>query len=1584
MTQNFIRIYMDAAFALDTIDNDIIVGRSHLANRIELVTPITLGTNDVMQIYFQLANGQLTPKRSMFVQGTETVNGDTWNVYRYDVPQSVLSAVSSQNSTTLKVQFRVASIDEGAGNPVDTGTVTSASTNTLSDSAQAWTVNEYSNHLVRIVQGTGVNQTRQIVSNTATALTVATNWTTTPDATSDYEIVPIADVYFALKTSALVNLTLDGAVAPNAEDDVLVLDQSDYDTLAGQINNKLNKDFSLYTEVLTPNNDDTLALYEGQNSTKRIKVGTIISQAVNAVANIGDRVTILEGWVDQDVSVASSPDFNNPTVDALSLNDGGATTDLTKTKLDGIDTHVASTSNPHSVTKAQVGLSNVDNTTDLGKPISTATQTALNLKVNTSELGVTVATLTDGKVPANQLPSFVDDVVEYGDISLFPGTGENSKIYVALDTGKIYRWSGTQYIEISASEVTGVKGNSELTFRSGQVNITKANIGLGNVADVAQVTDVTGTAPIVSSGGTTPAISITAATTLVPGSMSASDKSKLDGIDDNANNYQHPDHSGDVTSSGDGATTISNSAVTLAKMANLDANSIIGNDTASPIAPKALTASEVRTLLNVEDGAQVNVATNLGVGNKTTISLDVTSSTGTDVSIPQATTTEAGLLVADDKTKLNYLTVTANTDLDDIRTRVGQLSSAVVLRGTWDASAGTFPGGGTAIAGDSYIISTGGTVDNIQFTVGDRIVALVNDASTTVYATNWLKQDYTDQVSSVNGEVGAVVLDSTEIDTVVGNFNKLLGSADDTIQKALDTLDDHTHTESDITDLDKYTQTQVDNLLNEKVDVTALSSTLIIYPTTADSDITGYKRLVSDIGDSDYDTVAVNIPTGQINADGQLISSLIADAALFIGNPGIINITTLGKIRKVGGNNNQNASFYYELYKRDSGGTEVLIATSDNTGIVEAENYEEFFASALLNNGNFLATDRVVIKYYGDVEEGAGASYEFEFGGSTPVRTLLPVPVAVKLQAEKVFYDNSGSRLTSINVEAAINELDDALEEAETLITIQKFVIDAVGGSTFDYTVNDVAVTGVGYTGTAFPFTLGSSEEYVTGNNRLTVKYNDDKVYYSQDEELTETSTTVFTLDLGQALQVGDEIYARIYQGLTTVSIAIGDASITEAKLAGNAVTETKIANGAVTNSKIANGSVTTAKIVDNNVTWAKVEQVNAQSILGNKESSAGNVQELTVAETKTLLALDNVNNTTDMNKPVSTATQTQLDKVNNASYLYAPTNPESSDLSLNLTNGLNPNAIITIKVPATLLDDAQNGRLSIDNAANYYNILDSGLNAVTGANLVSKTLRLQWDAGNTRFIQLDLEEKAYEAYSWGDHAQEGYLTSFTESDPVFSASEAANITSTDTTNWNTAYGWGDHGAETYENTNNKVTAWSDPVTNTNYASEKLVKDTIDSKPDDLGDLGDVDLTTEAPAQNDLLKYDGTNWTPQTLVENDIPTLGQGKITDLTSDLQAKATTVSYSTTIAAADTWTDTNGIFTLAKTVTGMLSTDNPVADLELSGIADPVANVATIQTAWALIYRIVTSSNTVTFYATAQPTFPEDTDVQFKVVR
>lgn len=67
-----------------------------------------------------------------------------------------------------------------------------------------------------------------------------------------------------------------------------------------------------------------------------------------------------------------------------------------------------------------------------------------------------VATLdATGKVPASQLPSFVDDVIEAANFDALPAEGEGGKIYVTLDNNKTFRWSGTAYVEISASIALG-------------------------------------------------------------------------------------------------------------------------------------------------------------------------------------------------------------------------------------------------------------------------------------------------------------------------------------------------------------------------------------------------------------------------------------------------------------------------------------------------------------------------------------------------------------------------------------------------------------------------------------------------------------------------------------------------------------------------------------------------------------------------------------------------------------------------------------------------------------------------------------------------------------------------------------------------------------------------------------------------------------------------------------------------------------------------------------------------------------------------------------------------------------------------
>jgi hypothetical protein len=170
-----------------------------------------------------------------------------------------------------------------------------------------------------------------------------------------------------------------------------------------------------------------------------------------------------------------------------------------------------------------------------------------------------------------------------------------------------------------------------------------------------------------------------------------------------------------------------------------------------------------------------------------------------------------------------------------------------------------------------------------------------------------------------------------------------------------------------------------------------LPSNLNLYATNVSSDIATYFKLVTSIDDPDYNDTAVDIPTGAITTTGQFIAALATTANVLVGNPGIINILTIGNVRRTSGTGT--AEFYYEVYHRNSGGTETLIATSSKTPPVSTNVYTEFLAAALLNNGTFLATDRIVVKYYADrIAGGSNPNYDFQFGGTSPVRTNFPIP----------------------------------------------------------------------------------------------------------------------------------------------------------------------------------------------------------------------------------------------------------------------------------------------------------------------------------------------------------------------------------------------------------------------------------------------------------------------------------------------------------------------------------------------------------------------------------------------------------------
>lgn len=93
----------------------------------------------------------------------------------------------------------------------------------------------------------------------------------------------------------------------------------------------------------------------------------------------------------------------------------------------------------------------------------------------------------NGKVPASQLPSYIDDVEEYESLSSFPSQGEEGKIYVAKNTNLTYRWSGSTYVEISQSIALGETSSTAYPGDKGKQlsEDLKAEIGRSNHEDAS-------------------------------------------------------------------------------------------------------------------------------------------------------------------------------------------------------------------------------------------------------------------------------------------------------------------------------------------------------------------------------------------------------------------------------------------------------------------------------------------------------------------------------------------------------------------------------------------------------------------------------------------------------------------------------------------------------------------------------------------------------------------------------------------------------------------------------------------------------------------------------------------------------------------------------------------------------------------------------------------------------------------------------------------------------------------------------------------------------------------------------------------
>lgn len=252
-----------------------------------------------------------------------------------------------------------------------------------------------------------------------------------------------------------------------------------------------------------------------------------------------------------------------------------------------------------------------------------------------------------GKVPAAQLPSYVDDVLEFSTKAQFPQTGETGKIYVAKDTNLTYRWTGTQYLEISQSLALGETPSTAYPGDKGKANRDALNSMPTKLT--SYLTPTTSTGELVKINYKYAAkdglnygplqddnIDIPSATTTNAGAMSAIDKDRLDDLYNEFGSIQNP---------GDKLDSLPNNLVTSMDATSRNATSV--------------TINYKQSDLSAASNSYANPITK-------------------SQTIPAATQSAAGVMTATDKQNLDVNIPNRITNLDNrVTTEVDRLEELI-------------------------------------------------------------------------------------------------------------------------------------------------------------------------------------------------------------------------------------------------------------------------------------------------------------------------------------------------------------------------------------------------------------------------------------------------------------------------------------------------------------------------------------------------------------------------------------------------------------------------------------------------------------------------------------------------------------------------------------------------------------------------------------------------------------------------------------------------------------------------------------------------------------------------------------------
>lgn len=334
-----------------------------------------------------------------------------------------------------------------------------------------------------------------------------------------------------------------------------------------------------------------------------------------------------------------------------------------------------------------------------------------------------------GKVPAAQLPSYVDDVLEYSTKAQFPQTGETGKIYVAKDTNLTYRWTGTQYLEISQSLALGETPSTAYPGDKGKANRDALNSMPTKLT--SYLTPTTSTGELVKINYKYAAkdglnygplqddnIDIPSATTTNAGAMSAIDKGRLDSLYNEFGSIQNP---------GDKLDSLPNNLVTGVDATSRNATSVTINYKQSD-----LSAASNSYASPITKSQTIPAATQSAAGVMT-----ATDKQNLDVNIPNRitnldnrVTTEVDRLEELIESSSSEITNDLNVEIqarkdgdNQLQTNINNLQSTMNTELAKKVGKVTVAGSGNAvttasISGDTLTLTKGATYNNYVHPAG--------------------------------------------------------------------------------------------------------------------------------------------------------------------------------------------------------------------------------------------------------------------------------------------------------------------------------------------------------------------------------------------------------------------------------------------------------------------------------------------------------------------------------------------------------------------------------------------------------------------------------------------------------------------------------------------------------------------------------------------------------------------------------------------------------------------------------------------------------------------------------------------------